>query len=131
MALPNNICDREMDKFTENAGGETCVNTCTESVPGGLSTAWLVTTLDIGTTSAKIPTTNLTARRHVVIYNTDASSTLYLGPTTGVTADNVVGTTSGWEVGPGDQFHVDITDTIDIYGIVASGTVRVKVAEYS
>lgn len=96
--------------------------------PSGLSTSFLITTQDIGTTASALPSTALTDRNAISVLNTSAI-TLYVGPTSSVTADNEVGTTSGWEIGPNEIWHVDVTDAITLYAIVASGTARVKILE--
>lgn len=99
--------------------------------PSGLSNGGKVTTTSVSTTAVKIPTVNLTSRNAISILNTSGSTTLYLGFDNTVTADTVAGTTSGWEVGPNEIWHIDITDSIDIYGVVASGSILVKILEVS
>lgn len=99
--------------------------------PSGLSNAGKVTTISVSTTASLIPTTALTNRNAISVLNTSSTTTLYLGFANTVTADTVVGTTSGWEVGPNEIWHVDITDSIPLYGIVASGSILVKILEVS
>jgi hypothetical protein len=96
--------------------------------PSGLSDSFRITTKDISTTASALPENPLTNRNAISILNT-SSSTLYIGPTDQVTADNVEGTTSGWEIGPNEIWHIDVTDAITLYAIVASGTARVKILE--
>jgi hypothetical protein len=99
--------------------------------PAGLRTAIKVTTMDVTSAAAlALPATALTDRNSLVVHNaTTGAEILYVGPSN-VTADNVVGTTSGHEVGPGETFAVDIQDNIILYGRAASGeTVRVKITE--
>ena len=99
--------------------------------PSGLQNDWIITTLDVGDTETVLPAIPLTDRNTMIITNTSAGDTLYIGPT-GVTADNLVGTTSGYEIPPGGQFSIDVTDSIPIYGIAAAGiTIRVKIMEVS
>lgn len=97
--------------------------------PSGLTEAFVVKTVDVSTTAVTLPGANLTNRNAISIHNTSGTTTIYLGPNNSVTADNVVGSTSGWEIGPGEFFNLDITDSIDLYAITASGTARVKVME--
>lgn len=103
-----------------------------DAVPGGLRNAFLVTTLDMTDTAGTIPGTALTDRNAVSIHNLSTSVTIYIGPANTVTADRVNGTTSGWELGPGEFFNLDVTDNIPLYGICPSGqSAQVKVMELS
>lgn len=97
--------------------------------PSGLQTAGRVTTLEVSTTAVELPAVPLLDRNAMSIRNLSTTDTLYIGFDTSVTADSVVGTTSGWEVGPGEDFNLDIKGSIPVYGIVASGTILIKVAE--
>ena len=100
-----------------------------EFTPTGLMVEIKITTLDVGDTESALPATALSGRNSIVVHNTDLVETLYVGPT-GVTADNVVGTTSGHEIGPRETFALDIQDDIVLYGIAPTGkTIRVKVTE--
>ena len=99
--------------------------------PSGLRTKGQVTTLNITSTASAIPATPLTKRNALSLTNLSAF-TLFIGYTTSVTADRSIGTNAGWEVGPNEGFSVDITDSIQIYGIAESGnTILVKVMELS
>lgn len=65
----------------------------------------------------------LAARRVIAVYNTDASNTMYVGPS-GVTSD------SGYPVGPGTEKAFAIAANLPIYGICAAGeTVNVRTME--
>lgn len=126
--------DREYDKFTTDSNGDTAVRTVGEStVTGeiqitGLGLAIRTTTMLVGTTPVKLPAAPLADRNSVQVLNLDDNEILYIG-NSDVTADRVVGTTSGFEVGPGNSFQSDIRGTIEIYGVVASGSIMVKVTE--
>ena len=122
---------REFYKFGLNDDGEVFVRTSVtgEITPTGLKTDWIITTISVSTSAIKIPTTNLGSRNAISIHNLDASKILYIGPDNTVTANAIVGTTSGWEIGPGNFLNFDITDAIDIYAIAPSGTILVKVLE--
>lgn len=105
-------------------GGDIKVN------PQGLKGSWRVTTMLIPDTATLIAPTPLADRNHLSLLNKDGSKTLYLGPTSGVTANTVVGTTSGWEVTAGSSFNIDLKDTINVYAIAPAGqTILVKIIE--
>lgn len=137
MALSDGVRDREFQKFCE-VGGQTAVRTCTtieggtvESTPSGLQNDFRTTTMLIGDVAAPIPATALSDRNSLSIANLDLAETLYIGDSN-VTADRVVGITSGWEVGPGETLNFDVKDTIIIYGRAESGkSIMVKVLEAS
>lgn len=97
--------------------------------PTGLQTDFLITTLSVSDTAVALPTTALSNRNSMIIYNTSDTYTLYLGKSN-VTADTVNGTTSGWKIFPEGYQAFDITDSIIIYGIMETGvTVTVQVLE--
>lgn len=146
MALPNNIRDREHDKFKE-CGGNTAVRTwiCQDTgetidvsvdgavegsfTPSGLKTELKVTTMNVGDTAVAIPATALTDRNAISLHNLDGVNTIYLGGAT-VTAGQAIGTTAGWELPAGGYFNTDITDDITLYAIADAGqTVKIKVLE--
>jgi len=104
--------------------GQSITGTFTQS---GLKTDFLTTTVDITDTEAAIP--SLSGRNSMEVHNTDAVETLFLGKT-GVTADNVVGTTSGKEVAPGQQYAIDLTNAVGLFAIARTGqTIRIKFTE--
>lgn len=133
LQLPKDRNTREQEKFVLK-DGEVAVRTDTtlsgtiEATPGGLSTGFLITTMDIGNTATPIPATPLALRNSLSISNLSETETLYIGPDTAVTADAVNGTTSGWEVPPLGTLNLDAKYTIIIYGITAT-TLKVKVLE--
>ena len=104
------------------------IRTSATSTFSGLSTDQEITTLIVGTTATTLPATPLTGRNAIGVHNTDTIATLFIGKST-VTADSVIGVTSGWEVGPNDSVHLDITDSVVLFGRIASGTIKVKVWE--
>lgn len=95
----------------------------------GLSTAMEVTTMTVGTTPTKIPATPLSGRNSISIHNISDTETLYISTKATVTADRTIGTTAGWEVFPESIYNIDITDGIELYGVVGTGTITVKVME--
>lgn len=96
--------------------------------PTGLKTAFKVTTMEIGVTPVALPVTALSGRNSMEVHNLDTARRVYIG-NSNVTADAVVGTTSGKELDASSFWSVDVTDQIILYGIVASGTALVKITE--
>jgi len=103
----------------------------TSAYPAGLTNAFRITTMTVPDTATALPATPLTDRVAISVTNLDATEILYIG-NSDVTADRALGTTAGWEVGPGESFNVDVTDSIIIYGRAeASQTILIKVLEIS
>lgn len=97
----------------------------------GLSNDFRITTMDVTDVATLLPAVALASRVAISISNLDVAEILYIGKIN-VTADRVIGTTSGWEVGPGESFNLDVSDTINLYGITETGvTLRVKILEIS
>lgn len=124
--------DREFDKFVEE-DGQTKVNVKANFSgtirPSGLNVGFRITTMEIGDTATAIPTSPFSQRNSLSVVNLSDNDVLYIG-NSDVTADRVLGTTSGWEVNPAESFNVDITDSIILYGIAPTGkTITVKVIE--
>lgn len=98
----------------------------------GLQNGGRVTTMTVGDTAIPLPATPLAARNAISIRNLSSTDKLYIGYSTAVTADRVVGVTSGDEIDPDAGFNVDITDEVILYGICESGkSVMIKVHELS
>jgi hypothetical protein len=120
-----------------NSDGSINTNTTIEDVtgtftPSGLKTAGKITTVQITDTATALPSTPLTARNAIAISNLSTSQTLYIGFSNSVTADRSIGTNAGWEIGPLEGFNLDITDSVVIYGITASGmSALIKILELS
>jgi hypothetical protein len=139
MPLSPNINTREADKFALNSDGDTAVRTLSEITSGsvtgtftasGLTIAGRITTVDIGDTATALPAVALSQRNALAIHNTSETDAVYIGYSSAVTADNVLGTTSGWYVGPNENFNIDITESIILYAICETGkTCRVKINE--
>lgn len=99
--------------------------------PSGLKIAFLPTVLDVGDTAVPLPTTPLTDRNSMVITNHSATDILYVG-NSDVTADLVIGTTSGHQINPGEGWGPDIQDDIVLYGRAETGkTIRVQISEFA
>lgn len=91
----------------------------------GLGGVPLSTATTVTTTATPLPTTSLANRRGVVVFNNDSSTTLYIGGS-GVTTSN------GMPV-PALAYSpaLDIGVKFIIYGIVATGSINVRVLELS
>ena len=95
----------------------------------GLSKDWRISTILLTDVAQALPTTALTDRNSVIIHNKSATEKVYIGKTN-VTADTVVGITSGWEIPANSYYALDVKDTIVIYGICETGkTATIKVME--
>lgn len=95
----------------------------------GLQNGWLPTTLMISDVAAPLPAVALTNRNSIIILNRSSTDSLYIG-NIDVTADSVVGATSGWEMLPNSYFATDVKESIVIYGIAPTGkTIKVQVLE--
>jgi hypothetical protein len=125
---------------TEGDPTEYCIRVCqdgevtiTGTIGGsvqlqGFSTTWKNTTLNVSTTALPLPSTALTGRNAIAIRNLDPSVTLYIG-NFDVVANDAIGTTAGWQIGPNETYNLGITDSVVLYGVVASGTIRISVKE--
>jgi hypothetical protein len=70
----------------------------------------------------------LTDRVALSIRNKSATVTVYFGKNGSVTADDTA--TGGWEIGPGEDFNVDLTDANSFYLITPAATsALVKIME--
>jgi len=133
MAIPLSVTDREYQKFAENTAGETAVRTISEGdfTLSGLRNGFVVKTFNVSTTAVKIPATAQTDRNSIIIWNTDVSKTLYLGPANTVEANDNVGSVAGWQIAPLSYFSTDVTDAVEFWGIASSGTIKVQTMEVS
>ena len=96
--------------------------------PSGLTKGMRITTMNVGDVAIKLPISALSERNAISIQN-KGNSTIYLG-NIDVTADTVIGTTSGWEVLAGSYMNFDVTDAIEIYGRCTTGnSVVIKILE--
>ena len=87
--------------------------------------AFKASAVSVGTTAAALPASNLSNRRSIIVYNNDASAALYVG-------GSDVSTTNGIPVAAGTfSPPVDAGSSMVLYGIVASGSVNVRVLEMS
>jgi len=107
-----------------------CDNISASVTPAGMND-FEVTTLDVGSAVAvKLPTNALSGRKQISILNNSETDTLYIHSRNTLTADSVVGTTSGWPVFPQSILNEEIEGTIDIWGLAPSGaTIRVTIKE--
>lgn len=127
------INDRVKNAHTLNDAGLVILRTSAVGTFtfAGLSKDWLITTTSIGDTATALPITPLADRNSLMIRNTSATETVYIGKLN-VTADLVIGTTSGLPLAPGDQFAVDVRNNVVIYGRCAAGkSAIVQVVEFA
>lgn len=135
MAIPQNRTDREQAKFCEDTSGDTAVRTCTEitsqpdldiniKAPTG---PFLTTTTTVTTTAASPLGSALTGRTFLAIRNKSLTEVIYLGQTGSVTADD--SSTGGWEIGPGEDFNIDLDDSNTFFLITATASASVKILE--
>lgn len=119
----------DYQKLRINASGELITRATGEFTMSGLRTAMRTTTMDVSDVTVAIPAIPLLERNAISINNLSTTDKLYIG-NTDVTADTVNGTTSGWEIGPGENMNLDITEEIVIYGRAETGkSVKLKVFE--
>jgi hypothetical protein len=137
MTLPKVRGDREYQKFTLDSNNETAVRTVSEvtnSISGefsvsGLKTGGAITTILVDTTASPLPPLPLQDRNAIAIRNLSDTETLYIGFNNLIEANDNLGTTAGWQVGPQENLQFDITDQVIIYGIAASGTIKTQIME--
>ena len=134
------VQDRERDKFVENPAGETSVrvyvgNETGQDIPvtgnfgvSGPTGPFKITPVTITDTASNPIPTPLTNRVSVSIRNLSAITTIYFGSALTVTPDNT--STGGWDIGPGEDFHLDLDDSNLFYMIApATETAVVKILE--
>lgn len=140
MPFSTAVVDRERDKFVENPTGETSVRVLVSnesgqdipvtgafniSAPTGPFKVTVFTANDTADDPLPVPLTN---RVSLSIRNKSATVTAYFGNAPTVTADDTA--TGGWEIGPGEDFNVDLNDSNAFYLITPSGqTALVKILE--
>ena len=134
------VLDRERDKFIEKPSGETAVRTYVVNATGeeipvsgnfgvsGPTGPFKITPVTITDTASNPVPTPLTNRVSVSIRNLSALTTIYFGSALTVTPDNAA--TGGWDIGPGEDFHLDLDDSNLFYMIAPSGeSAVVKILE--
>lgn len=95
----------------------------------GLSLAIKTTTLLVTDVATPLPAVALAQRNAISIQNKDTVNTVYIG-NSDVTADSIIGTTSGLELGPTGYYGLDITDQIVLYARCEAGkTAILKITE--
>ncbi len=142
MTLKQSIQDREYEKFGEKAGPQTAVhviatidNESGNPVPidGSINISaptgpFEITVASVTATAANPLSAPLTARVSLSIRNKSASVTIYFGKNSSVTADDAA--TGGWEIGPGEDFNIDLNDSNTFFLIAPTGqTAMVKILE--
>lgn len=113
----NGVLKRAIDTFL--AGGEV------SSIPSGLSTAGLITTVALSTGAwTALPASALTKRNSLAIQNTT-------GDQIRLNFSAIAPAGEGWIVNPNGEFFIDITDAISIYARAVTGTPTITVMELS
>lgn len=129
------VLDRERDKFVENPAGETSVrvyvgNESTD--PVNVSGSSIVRSptgpiaITVGTASdaaANPLVASLIDRVSLSIRNKSGATTIYFHTQVSVTADDAA--TGGWEIGPGEDLHIDLDDSNNFYLITPAGETAV------
>lgn len=138
MPISNNLNNLEFDKFGGTTPADTYVRTqgVATIAPGaevsvvGLKTAQRITTLNVTDVAAPIPSTPLSGRNMISVQNKSEVDTIYIGNSDVIASDDTLGTTAGWEVGPGESLNELIQDDIILYAVAKLGkTILTKVRE--
>lgn len=123
MTLPRQINDREHDKFLWDTELGTVVKTLTKIFGGEITIlspqTFKVTTIKVTDTPTLLPRTP--GSLAVDFRNMSETVTVYKGPENSVTADLVEGTTSGWQIGPGEGDNFSLLEQGEIW-LVAPAT---------
>jgi len=141
MPFSSAAIDRERDKFIEKPNGETSVrvwvsnDTPAEAIPvsGSFNISaptgpFQITVFNVSDTAADPLPSPLAFRVSVSIRNRSATNTVYFGKTSSLTPDNAA--TGGWEIGPEEDFNIDLTDDNVFFLIAEPGkTSTVKILE--
>lgn len=91
----------------------------------GLRGPVLASQISVLTTATPLPATPLSDRRSVIFFNNDSSKTIYVGGSSVTVA-------SGMPVPPKQYAPpIDLSDRVDLYGIVSTGTAEARVLEAS
>lgn len=139
MPLDPNINTREFDKFAFDPELETVVKVLAKIFGGEITILspddFKITTLDIGDVATKLPATPAAGRISMDIRNlsgiNEPNDILYIGPNASVTATDTVGTSSGWQIGPGEGDNVELRASKEAWAIAPAGlTIRVQVREW-
>lgn len=136
MPFPNSLTDRELAKFVANSDGDTAVRTVTE-LSSGISIGavnikaptgpFIVTVQTIGLTAVDPIATPLVGRVSISLRNKSPTATLYFKEDNTVTADDAA--TGGWEIGPGEDFNIDLDDSQGFFLISNEAGCKVKIIQ--
>lgn len=141
MPFSPSTLDRERDKFVENPAGETSVrvfvsNETGDEIPvtGSFSAApaptgpFTITVVTVTDTASNPLASAYTDRVSLSIRNKSAGTTIYVGKDLTVTADDTA--TGGWEIGPNEDFNIDLDDSNNFTLIAPAGqSATVKILE--
>lgn len=147
MAMPPTLVDREQDKFVETPAGQTAVRTLIANdsttpveIAGSITASvgnvgvaaptgpFKITKFDVTDTAQDPLPLPLSNRFGLSIRNRSQTSTVYIGRNALVTPDDSA--TGGWEVGPNEDFHIDLDDSNAFFLITPPGeSAIVKILE--
>lgn len=101
------------------------------SAPNPPPNAFLVKTQLLTDVATKLPAVPATSRIGLMIVNYDAADTIFVGPTSAVTADLVVGSTSGMQIRALESQNIQLSDSADVWAIMEAGkTAMVQIVEW-
>ena len=129
--LPPNKNDREQDKFLWDP-----VRGVVVKVDGNFSGnvnfkaptgPFLITNHTIGMTAVDPLPTPLTGRVSLSIRNRSTIDSIYFGADNTVTADDTA--TGGWQIGPREDFNIDLDATNSFYLIASTSGIIVKILQ--
>lgn len=144
MTLPNNLVDREFQKFVETQLGETAVRTliantaadpvqvsgsisASAAAPTGPFEVTIATVTDVASNPLVVPLSN---RVSLSIRNLSAVTTIYLEKNATVTPDSIPGGTGGWEINPLEDLNLDLDENNIFFLVAPAGqTATIKIFE--
>lgn len=145
MALKKSVADREYEKFREypntdeHAVAVKVENTSSDPIPVSASFSGtvaaaaptgplkrsVVTVTDVAADPIPVPLAN---RVSLVVRNKSGLNTIYLGEDNTITPDDTA--TGGWEIGPGEDFSLDLSEDNNFFLIAPAGqSAIVKILE--
>ena len=77
--------------------------------------------ITLGVVAAKLPTTPITNRKSLMIFN-NSTDIIYIG-------DGTVDATNGYPIYPRGQISIQIEDGVDLYGISAGAASNLRLLE--
>lgn len=87
-----------------------------------IGTALKPSSVTVGTSSVKLPTTPLSGRTSIIIRNWSGGNTVYIG-------DSTVSTSNGFPLRPNEYDTFTIEDGIDIYAVASGAGSDIRILE--